>query len=290
MYPLIIKKIYHTLCLCILGLISFGVTAAQEDIDNELNEYIEEFKKISEAKSKDKFNAAKTEIKELVQKLEWSGISDVSLFDLVQQDFLSTCKSAKKENVVEYCSWLIMALARSGQSKYEGDIFMLRYQSPNAKLQRHAGTSMNLLPKHKKWNPEISKDLALVSRAEFESKRLINMLESSDFELAKAGANYVIVHRINNKQVLEVLKDLVMKDYRVPHTDYYEVERITWFCRALGSAGDKDYMPVLEEIAKDVSASQPVFRWANKAIQMIKHPQARHSSDREEEEEEEEEY
>ncbi len=126
--------------------------------------------------------------------LRWSGISDPRLYDRFEMRLLNYCVSTLDTNTAEYASWVAKALAFSGNEKYLSTLNRAAEDCNHPKLRRYVDMSLGLLPKHKIWNPVISKDLEKITDMDkFTAHRISNMRNSTHTELIKAGfqlANY----------------------------------------------------------------------------------------------------
>ena len=241
--------------------------SSQADLDKERDDLIKEYKTISSSFETDKKQAAK-QIKVLVQELKWSGIADEKLFDPMEKDLLSIYLSATGGAEVEYSSWLVQALAFSGQDKYKQTINKVQFKAGSEKTMRHAQTSFDALPKYSRWNPVISTDLDKVDYAEVPRKRVVNMLNATDPELVRAGASHILSQYKHDKEMLENVKQVLLAIYKDASKDNEYAEAAAWLCKVLGSSGDRGYLPVLEEV-KNNTNHKTVLRWAEKSIKML---------------------
>jgi hypothetical protein len=231
------------LSLCISGF------ASAASLEEDTNQYVQSF---AVGKSFDV---------QTVESLAWKGISDPRLFDLIERRILDaasegyTDKSRKNE-----VGLYLRALGFSGQPKYRQTL--MQFYS-DATYGRYAKTALEDLPNYQKWNPIISNRATFDPKNSDEANRILNMLNSDDFELKKIGSKRVY---FSNKDdvLLETLVTQIKANYT--NTDESRSDSIAWMLKALGSAKQPKYRPLLEEVA--VSArDKTIVKHAKKALE-----------------------
>jgi hypothetical protein len=197
----------------------------------------------------------------LLESLSWKGISDPRVFDLiaarvaVQAEEGRSDRRVKKE-VAQY----IRALGFSGQPKYRPLIEQYRGDQLYDSYVRDALAD---LPNYQRWNPVISNRATFDPRYSDDVNRVRNMLLSDDFDLKKIGAKRVY---FQNKD--QVLLDILAEQLRASYmsNDERKSDSIAWMVKALGSAHQSKYRPLIEEVANNAQ-EKAIVRHARKALE-----------------------
>jgi HEAT repeat protein len=115
--------------------------------------------------------------------------------------------------------------------------------------------------------------LASVPPERIAKQRIINMLTATEAELARAGASFVFAKYLQDPEMIELTKQQLMARYRSAAIDPEVAEAAAWFCKVLGETGNKEFIPLLQEVEKN--SNQPaVERWASKSISKLKYGKA----------------
>ena len=182
----------------------------------------------------------------------WMGLSDTRLFDVIEKNLLQADQSDKN-----LLGRYIRALGFSGQSKY---LPTLQSYLGNPTYKRFAVAAIDDQPRYALWNPIISNRATFDPRYGDEVNRVRNMLMSNELALKEIGAKRVY---FANKD--DVLLDLLAANVKSSYTDgnSQDSDSIAWMVKALGSARQARYVPLLREVA-DHAASSQVRRHASK--------------------------
>jgi hypothetical protein len=242
--------------------------ASQDDLNRELDGLIEDF------------TNKKTPINELINNsIKWSGISDARLFDAIEKELLASYSKDTSFDGVQRNSWLVQALAFSGQPKYRTTIETVMNSSKSQKLRQHAESSLKVQPDFAQWSPVIAKGLADVPPERIGKQRTINMLTAADPELSRAGASFVLSKYLHDPEMIELTKQQLIARYKQASRDLEAAEAAAWMCKVLGETGNKEFIPLLQEVK--ANAKQPaVERWAGKSISKLKYGSAGESQNR----------
>lgn len=196
-----------------------------------------------------------------VEALAWMGVSDPRVFDVVERRVLAgVAQGLTDKHTKTEIGLSIRALGFSGQPKYRDTLLQI---SADRVYGRYAKAALEDLPDYQKWNPLLS------NRANFDPKysddvnRVLIMLRSDDFELKKIGAKRIY---FQNKD--EVLLDALTEQIRT-HYKYSNEQRsdtIAWMVKALGSAKQAKYRPVLEEVVT-FATDRKVVKYAKEGLE-----------------------
>ncbi len=221
-------------------------------------EDVEQYVKIFSSNSNPVFHS------DAVDTLEWKGLSDTRLFDIIEQrlqtDFVvGNYDKMEKNRVARY----MRALGYSGQQKYAATL--QRYVRDPV-YGRYAEGALKDLPIYQKWNPIISGRFSFDPKYSDDTNRILNMLRSDDIFLQRIGAKRVYF-TTQDKDVFDVLASLVSG--RLKQSNYGDRESqdtFAWLVKALGSSKDPQYVALITEVANTTNSSA-VSRHAKEALQ-----------------------
>lgn len=228
--------------LAVLLSLSFSTCALANTLQADVDHYIQIFKGDNSLHA----DAADT--------FSWMGLSDTRLFDVIEKDLLQADRS-DKNRVARY----IRALGFSGQAKYLPTLQSF-VDSPTYK--RFAQTAIDDQPRYERWNPIISNRATFDPKYSDDVNRVRNMLNSNELALKEVGAKRVYFAN-KDDVLLDLLATNVKSNYT--NTNPQDSDSIAWMVKALGSAKNPKYIPLLEEVANNASASQ-IRRHAKKSL------------------------
>jgi len=195
-----------------------------------------------------------------LESLAWKGISDPRVFDLIERRVLDRAEEGLTDRRIKNEVALYMrALGYSGQPKYIPTLE--RYRNEVA-YEGYVRDALADLPKYQRWNPIISNRANFDSRYSDEVNRIRNMLMADDFDLKKIGAKRVY-YQNKDEVLLEALAEQIRATYM--SNDERNGDSIAWMVKALGSARQEKYRPLIEEVAAN-APDNTIVRHARKAL------------------------
>jgi len=181
------------------------------------------------------------------QSLQWVGISDKRVFDLVEQRLKADADAVRNDRVEkDRAAWYLRALGWSGDRKYEPTISSFQ---GDRTYERYAKSALAEMPRYEKWNPIISNRATFDPKLSDDANRAMNMLTSDDLQLKLLGTKRIL----NGSHREEQLLDRLAQDVKAGYTkggDAETTEAIASMLRALGSSRNPKYVELLEEAAK----------------------------------------
>lgn len=182
----------------------------------------------------------------ICEKLMWSGLSDSSLFDLLEQDLVSRAMTANGKEEINNVAWLLKALGASGQSKYLGTLRKFILHS-NGKIAKYAKEGINFIPQYAKWNPIISdSSQANTERSEI-INRYANMIRSEILELNMLAAKRIYAEQIQNEYLYGLLSEKIIAGHKSVHqSDKTKIAAYAWMMRASARTNVATAQKVLE--------------------------------------------
>jgi len=241
-------KIFNTILLTLF----FAGIAHAASLEDDVNRYVE------------RFSGNKTVNEEVVESLEWMGLSDPRVFDLIERRAIEGAEPGRYDRKTRNQVQLhIRALGFSGQSKYAAT---LQNFAPDLTYGRRAKNALEDLPYYQKWNPIISNRAIFDAKYSDDVNRILNMLHSDDFLLKRLGAQRVYAEN-KDAILLSTLETEIRASYlnMKNENDNGPIDAVSWMVKALGSAKQEQYRPLLQEVAVK-APSKKIRKYADQAL------------------------
>jgi len=197
---------------------------------------------------------------EAAQDLEWLGLSDPRLFDLIEKQMLARYMDTDKVGA-NYAAWMAKALGFSGNPKYQASLEKVAGGAGHKNTRTHANTALELLAQHKHWNPIIAGNGKAMSGLSIEQTGYVNMLKSNERELQRIAAKRIYHERIRNQQMLAVLFEETKKAAANPGDGREDADCVAHMLKALAATSDPAYKPLLEDTANN-AGDKNLRKWA----------------------------
>lgn len=195
--------------------------------------------------------------KEAAQLLEWAGLSDPRIFDLVEKELLEMHAGTDKSgNDYDLISWLMKALSFSGDSKYHDTVLRIANEAKNKKVRKYARESLEQFSKYKEWNPIINSTENYNANESPEINRFANMLRSGEFELMRLAAKRIHYDHIYNDYLMGVLAGSIEANIETDFDRGVDLDSMAWMCKALGGARSEKYKPLLQKVASTAKTNK----------------------------------
>lgn len=184
-----------------------------------------------------------------MESLAWAGLSSAEVFDPLEAEALAKYPMATDRTTIDYVSWLVKALAYSGQQKYMPTIAKIAANAPHKKLKKYALQAQKMLPMYTKYNPIIAP--AGGAYPSF-NQRLANMLKSGETELVTIAAKRIYFTRTFTPELLGLAKTNLEKGYKSKlNGDMFQ--ELAWQTRALVASHDAQYRPLIDQVASSAT-------------------------------------
>ena len=227
--------------------------AAQSDIQAELKSYAVVFN-----------NGSFDEQRKQMSRLDWSGISDPVLFDIIAAKLSARAKQSTKAARQE-ASWYAKGLALSGNEKYRAQLEALASGADSKKVRKHAATALRRLDLYSVWNPIISKDVAQAPVGQLAEARVKNMLASDNPDVLRLGAKRLHHAHIEDKELLQLANQRLLRDYKNVNAEGIQIDALAWIIKALARSKDDQYKQTLSQI-KETASNKKLKKFAKKHL------------------------
>ena len=246
----LIKKCFTILTVILLSFAPSG-WASKADLDAELKDYINSFSNSGFAKQR-----------KAIDSLGWAGISDPRLYDIIESKLLADFQSEDKQTL-KRMPWYAKALGLSGNDKYQATLEKVLDEAESRKIRKHSKLALQLLDRHKQWNPVITQGLAKAPTGRLEQTRVSNMIKAEDPALVRIGDKRVYYAHGDSVQLLNAARDRLLKDYQAVGRNKDHIDAVAWLCKALANSGKPEYRRALETVA-DNAENKKVAKYAKK--------------------------
>lgn len=196
--------------------------------------------------------------------LEFSGITDTRLYDIIENRLLDEYLSKDSEP----SAWLAKTLAYSGLSQYKATLTKVVNTTKSRKLKRHTKVALERLPKHTLWNADISSGTEGLTGNALYRQRTLNMINSDHSHLMMLGARRVWFHHPTDKGYVAAVKDKLLASYKSQALSDHDVDALAWLCNVLGKSEDPKYRQILLDIAAS-SPNRRVSKYAKKNAKLL---------------------
>jgi len=187
--------------------------------------------------------------------LAWAGLSSPLVFDLVEQELLSTYPTAKTRVAINYASWLVKALSFSGNEKYRPTINKVTTDGPHRKLRNYAKWAQNNLAQYTMLNKLISPNPWPEFPYPSLDQRLTNMLNSNNLELFRIAAKRIHYKHNYNPELLKLLDTTIKAHYKKSFNDN-GADAMAWLCKALAGSRVPEYKLTIEAVESEADSSR----------------------------------
>lgn len=222
--------------------------------DYSPNDYIEIFSKSSIIQKTD-----------AIQTLEWAGLSDPKIYDLLEKDLLENYETAESAELIRALNWVARGLSFSGNEKYIPTLEAVAKKGVHRNLRKFGTVGLEDLQKYKVWNPVINPNHNNIAAGYPPNQvRFINMLKSDDYELIRLAAKRIQRDQLYDHQYLDVLASVIQNHYQKVD-DKLSVDSVAWAVRALAGAADPKYKAMIEDIAANAE-NKNLRKYASKYL------------------------
>lgn len=200
----------------------------------------------------------------MLDRLEWSGLSDPLLFDSLEEALLGV---ALKENIsrneIKLSAHTIKALGYSGQEKYRESINLIREKTSSSKLSRYAGLAAEDLNKFAQWHEHINEVDMVLEGKSIEVIIYMKMLNINDIQLNKLAARAIFHERRKDTDLLALAAEKLQHYYLDSSLGSEGQDAAAWLCKAIGQSGNIVYSDLLNEVAVN-SPHRKIQKYARK--------------------------
>ena len=241
--PALLRRGGLLLLAALFGLGQAGVAAAQGG--DQIQHYIDVFS-----------GKPRIQQRQACESLQWAGLSDPRVFDLVEKNLLASYKQINDRQDSDYVAWLSRALAFSGQEKYRATLTEVAENGGHRNVRGHAGKALKELDEYKRWSPVLASRAGYVAGKSDEVNRLGAMLRSGEKGLQQAAASRIHFGQLYDGWLLGTLDQAVKPTLSTDWKEKEDINAVAWMLRALAGPGKPEYRATLEQAANGAANSK----------------------------------
>jgi hypothetical protein len=187
---------------------------------------------------------------QVLQRLQWSGLTDPRLFDEIEQQLLAGYLNTDLDKYgYTLLSHRIRALGFSGETKYHDTLTLVSKEAANKKNRKFAQKALKELPQFNHWNKLIAETDISVEGKSVEVTNYIKMLHVDDFNVRRRAARAVYDERRQDPELLALIASNLEGLYLQDGLGKQYQDTAAWYCKALGRNAGAEYKELLSKVA-----------------------------------------
>jgi hypothetical protein len=102
-----------------------------------------------------------------------------------------------------------------------------------------------------------------------EIKSYLSKIHSGSGRQQRYAAKKIYRSRLRQKVLLDAIRDELLKGYAHQTRDRYHVDAMAWFCKILGSSGNRRYAAALQKVANSSATPRKLQKYAVKSLRIL---------------------
>lgn len=247
--------LFPALCFCLFS----GNLLAQNSPANDSEKFLP---MLNSASQVERINAAKI--------ITRSGVTDQKVFDVIQEKLIAGSRQDTiNSDHIDEMSWFCKALASSGNYDYAEILEEIASTTSSSKLRKYAKQSIGLIAEYHADRELINSSESVVEGLSPEEARAMNMLKSGKLKLQKTAAKLLTRREITAPSLYAVVNEELKEGYKRQNADKEFIDTMSWYCKALGASGNKEYQATLQEVVESAQ-SEKLKKYARKGLSQLK--------------------
>lgn len=187
---------------------------------------------------------------QMLERLQWSGLSDPLLFDRLEKDVLAAQEQKYFErDVLSVLAYEVRALGYSGNPKYQPTLQFMANKAENTKLKRHASKAKADLVQFQAIQNKLATVKIPDAELPAEVVSYIKLLETNDAYAQRLAARAIFHEQRKDPALLEVTAAKLKSMYMDTNLDKTAQDSAAWMCKALKQA--TGYESLLQKVASE---------------------------------------
>lgn len=203
---------------------------------------------------------------QMLNRLQWSGLSDSQLFDVVEQRVLDTYLQAGLDGkTINLIAYHVRALGYSGNEKYSETLSLVKSNTAAGKLQRHAKKALLDLSRFSDWNQLLSEETQVFEDKSDEIATYMKMLNVNNVFVQRLAARAIYHEQQRDQALLERAAERLSTVYLQENPGSEAEDTAAWLCKAIGQSQRPEFIALLTKVASD-TPSRKIAKYAKKYI------------------------
>ncbi|MEX1200740.1 MAG: hypothetical protein WEB02_08140 [Methylophaga sp.] len=187
---------------------------------------------------------------QMLERLQWSGLSDPLLFDPLEKDVLAAQETKYfGRDELSVLSYEVRALGYSGNPKYQPTLQLLANKAENGKLKRHASKAKSDLAQFQAIQNKLATVQLTDTKLPAEVISCIKLLETNDVYAQRLAARAIFHEQRTEPALLDVAAAKLEAMYMDPSLDKVAQDSAAWLSKALKQA--TGYESLLQKVASE---------------------------------------
>ncbi len=189
---------------------------------------------------------------EMLERLQWSGISDPLLFDVVESHALEgSQKSTLSKTELKVVAYHIRALGYSGNEKYRATLMQISKESASSRIARYAKKALQDLDNFGPWIALINNSSVVVAGKSAEVEMYMRMLNVDNVMVQRLAARAIFHEQHDDQDLLNLTADKLKSVYLKEGLDRQAQDTAAWFCKAIGQSAKPEFTDFLTTVSKN---------------------------------------
>jgi hypothetical protein len=218
---------------------SWGQVAAFESKDEQID-YI-----LTQVQS-----APQQQKEQILERLQWSGLSDPRLFDVFEDNLLQHYQDKyPADDLADLLAYQARALGYSGNEKYQKTLSLLADEAKNSSLIRHAKNGKRDLETFVQVQSALQQVQLSKGERSFEVFTYSKMLKTDDPYTQRLAARAIYHEKRDNQALLDLTAEKLQGMYMNKDLDSLAQDTAAWMCKVLKP--HSGYEQLLTEVAEN---------------------------------------
>lgn len=208
---------------------------------------------------------SKKEKKTMLNRLQWSGLSDPRLFNEIESHVKAWESNIDSDgsNHDGVLPFYIRALGFSGNEKYRATIVKL-YDNPHAaNVRKYSKRALRDLGRFGNWNEQIKQSNVVVAGKPAEVATYMKMLSVDDVLVQRLAARAMYHEHQRDSDLLSLAANRLKSLYLQPGLSADAQDTAAWLCKALGQNKASEYRTLLTTVA-EATPHEKIRKYAKK--------------------------
>jgi hypothetical protein len=188
----------------------------------------------------------------MLDHLQWSGLRDERLFDVVEDKVLELYQTSGMGKV-EFKTYLlhIRALGYSGNEKYRATLKQVRTKAAVKKARNIAKRAQRDLNNFVVWNEKIANSDAGITGKSAQITAYMKMLNVDDPAVQRTAAKAIYHTQLMDEDLLKLVADKLIAVYRKEGLGKLEQDAAAWLCKAIGQSDKPEFRTLLTTVSEN---------------------------------------
>lgn len=185
----------------------------------------------------------------VLERLQWSGLSDPRLYDVLEADLLANYQEKQYESDKrDLMAYEVRALGYSGNPKYKPTLELLTKKAVESNVKRHAKKALRDLNTYISVQRELSQVVIEQAEKPFEIQTYIRMVQTDDSFTQRLAARAAFHETIRDPELMSLFAEKLESMYMNPDLDALDQDVAAWMCKVLKL--HSEYTALLTEVAE----------------------------------------